>query len=161
MGQYTMVPFIRFFLPGIFYRACMDLVSKGGCFFSIVSPAETGCQPQRRSLAVMNVVASDRASSSHPAKNDRLAAITKGWIAAKTEIPGNTSGNTNLSPINDPNRIRLAIQSTKTLTGMLSNDGKTCQPAELKAGEPFLFRFEIYNYSWLKLSYYNGSEPLS
>jgi len=134
------------------------------------------------SLAAMNAIAADRASASHPAKKDRLAAITRGWNGAKAELPaGNTSGNTNttpggnpggnpsgnqggnsggninLPPVDDPSWISLTIQSNKTQTVQLSDDGKTYQPAEIKAGEPFLFRFEIYQYGWLKLPYFNGS----
>lgn len=140
------------------------------------------------SLAAMNAIATDQASSSHPGKKDRLAAITRGWNAAKAEVPGNTSGNgsgnqgnnppanppsnpptnpntnpggqgqgnTNLPPVDDPSWISLTVQSNKTETLMLSDDGKTYQPAEIKAGEPFLFRFEIYQYGWLKLPYFNG-----
>jgi hypothetical protein len=142
------------------------------------------------SLAAMNAIASDQASSSHPAKRDRLSAITRGWNTAKAEVPGNTSGNpggnsggnpggntggnpggnqggnpggnsgksgnTNLPPVDDPSWISLTVQSTKSETLMLSDDGKTFQPAEIKAGEPFLFRFEIYQYGWLKLPYFNG-----
>ena len=138
------------------------------------------------SLAAMNAIASDQASATHPGKRDRLAAITRGWNTAKTEVPGNTSGNTNgnqgnnpptnpggnqggnnggntngsgntnLPPVDDPSWISLTVQSTKTETFMLSDDGKSYQPAEIKAGEPFLFRFEIYQYGWLKLPYFNG-----
>ena len=36
------------------------------------------------------------------------------------------------------------------------DDGKIFQPAEIKAGEAFLFRFEIYQFGWLKLPYFNG-----
>ena len=142
------------------------------------------------SLAAMNAIATDRASNTHPAKRDRLAAITRGWNTASTETPGNTigntngnqggnpggnsggnqggnqggnnggntggTGNTNLPPADDPSWISLTLQSTKTQTVMLSDDGKTYQAAEIKAGEPFLFRFEIYQYGWLKLAYFNG-----
>jgi len=156
------------------------------------------------SLAAMNAIATDQASSSHPAKRDRLAAITRGWNTAKAETPGNTNpnsgdnqgnnppvnpntnpntggnqgnypptnpntnpggnnggntsgqGNTNLPPVDDPSWISLSVQSTKTQTVQLSDDGKTYQPAEIKAGEPFLFRFEVYQYGWIKLPYFNG-----
>jgi hypothetical protein len=138
------------------------------------------------SLAAMNAIATDQASATHPGKKDRLAAITRGWNAAKAEVPGNTngntsgnqgnnppinpntnqggnnggnsggSGNTNLPPVDDPSWISLSVQSSKTETLQLSDDGKTYQPAEIKAGEPFLFRFEIYQYGWLKLPYFNG-----
>jgi hypothetical protein len=130
------------------------------------------------SLAAMNAIASNQASSSHPAKKDRLAAITRGWNAAKAEGPGNTgvntnpnqgggnpggnpsnnggTGNTNLPPATDASWINLTIQSTKTETVLLSDDGKTYQQAEIPAGQAFRFLFEIYNYGWLKLPYYNG-----
>ena len=138
------------------------------------------------SLAAMNAIATDQASATHPVKRDRLAAITRGWNTAKAETPGNTNGNTsgnqgnnppanpntnpggnnggntngqgntNLPPADDPSWISLSVQSTKTETVQLSDDGKTYQPAEIKAGEPFLFRFEIYQYGWLKLPYFNG-----
>ncbi|MGB5008018.1 MAG: hypothetical protein WBO39_13855 [Ferruginibacter sp.] len=137
------------------------------------------------SIAAISAIASDRASSTHPAKADRVAAITRGWKNAKTEMPANTggnaggnsggtnptnptnpagnqggntggSGNTNLPPADDPSWINLSIQSTKNETVLLSDDGKTYQQAEIKAGEPFVFLFEIYKYGWLKLPYFNG-----
>jgi len=49
-----------------------------------------------------------------------------------------------------------AFQSNKTEKVMLSDDGKNYQAAEIKAGEAFVFRFEIYQYGWLRLPYYNG-----
>src|SRR5688572_4363280 len=130
----------------------------------------------QESVAAMRAIASDRASASHPAKSDRLNAISKGWNAAEGSAnptspsptdpqvptspenpsnpnPGN-SGNTD--PANDPSWIGLTIQSNKTETVLLSDDGKNFQQAELKPGEPFVFKFEIYNYGWLRLKYYNG-----
>lgn len=125
------------------------------------------------SVAAITAIASDRASSTHPAKKDRVAAITKGWNSAKNEGPasgggnngntggntgteGNNSGNTNTPPLDDPSWINLTIQSNKNEKVMLSDDGKNYQVAEIKAGEAFVFRFEIYQYGWLKLPYYNG-----
>ena len=130
----------------------------------------------QQSVAAMKAIASDRASASHPAKSDRLEAITKGWNSAAgttnptspspTEPqvptspepptnpnPGN-SGNTN--PADDPSWIGLSIQSNKPETVLLSDDGKNFQSTEIKPGEPFIFKFEIYNYGWLRLKYYNG-----
>jgi len=137
------------------------------------------------SIAAISAIASDRASSTHPAKADRVAAITRGWNNAKTEMPANTggnaggnsggtnptnptnpagnqggntggAGNTNLPAADDPSWINLTIQSTKDETVLLSDDGKTYQQAEIKAGQPFVFLFEIYKYGWLKLPYFNG-----
>lgn len=130
-----------------------------------------------QSVAAMKTIASDKASATHPAKADRVASISKGWSLAKTE-PGNTNtggntggttntggntntntntgGNTNTDPATDPSWIALTVQSTKTETVYLSDDGKNYQPAEIKAGQSFVFKFEIYNYGWLRLPYYNG-----
>ena len=71
---------------------------------------------------------------------------------------GNPSNNGNgqTSPDNDPSWIALYIQSNKDETVQLSDDGKTYQPATIKAGQPFVFKFEIYQYGFLKLPYYNG-----
>ncbi len=133
------------------------------------------------SIAAISAIASDKASSTHPAKKDRITAITNGWNAAKasntgTTNPGNTGGNqpppvtppttgggntgggntTNLPPADDPSWIALTIQSTQTESVLLSDDGKNYMSASIRAGEAFVFRFEIYNYGWLKLKYFNG-----
>ncbi len=123
-----------------------------------------------QSIAAMQSIATDRASSTHPAKRDRLAAITKGWNQAKAASanagnggnntggnptgPGNNSNTTD--PATDPSWIALSIISSKNETVYLSDDGKNFQAAEIKAGQPFFFKFEIYNYGWLKLPYFNG-----
>lgn len=48
------------------------------------------------------------------------------------------------------------MQSSKDETVYLSDDGKSYSAAVIKAGEPFVFLFEVYNYGWLRLPYYNG-----
>jgi hypothetical protein len=145
------------------------------------------------SIAAISTIASDKASSTHPAKKDRVAAITRGWNQAKAEIAsgntnggstttgggntggggtsggggttttgggtsgGNTGGNTaNVPPADDPSWINLTVQSTKDEQVLLSDDGKNYTPATIKAGEGFLFRFEIYQYGYLRLPYFNG-----
>ena len=131
-----------------------------------------------QSIAAMKSIATDKASSTHPAKNDRLAAITKGWNQAKADAvkkgtasntgggtnpsppPGPGNNNTNTDPSTDPSKdpswIALGITSTNNETVYLSDDGKNYQAVEIKVGQPFVFKFEIYNYGWLKLPYYNG-----
>jgi hypothetical protein len=141
--------------------------------FSGYVMAKLGASLQQ-SVAAMQAIATDRASASHPAKKDRLDAISKGWNSGKTSaaptIPSPTDPQTpttptdptnpgNTTPANDPNDpswIGLTIQSNKTETVLLSDDGKNFQPAEIKPGETFVFKFEIYNYGWLRLKYYNG-----
>jgi Peptidase family M48 len=127
-----------------------------------------------QSVAAMKTIATDKASATHPAKADRITSITKGWNLAKSEVKntanntganGNTGGNTNNgsggnnnsnNTNTDASWIGLSIQSTKNETVYLSDDGKTYQPAEIAAGQPFVFKFEIYNYGWLRLPYFNG-----
>jgi hypothetical protein len=126
--------------------------------------------------AAMEKIGTDRATTTHPSKKDRLTAIAAGWDMAKKQAgaataptPNNTptvpttgtntnGGNTNTTtdPNTDPSWIALYMQSNQTETVQLSDDGKNYQPAQIKAGEPFVFKFEIYNYGFLKLKYYNG-----
>lgn len=139
------------------------------------------------SIAAISAIATDYASNTHPAKRDRVAAITRGWNTGAGTAPGtpipnpgsttnpntggntnpNTGGNTNpntggnsgqgnTSPADDPSWINLTMQSNKAETVMLSDDGKSYQQAEIKPGEPFVFKFEVYEYGWLKLPYFNG-----
>lgn len=137
-----------------------------------------------QALAAMKAIGTDRETSTHPAKADRLTAITRGWNAAKANTTASTAntgastpppppaqttpGNTG-TPVNtgttstgqtdaqtDPTWIGLSIQSNQDETVQLSDDGKTYLPATIKAGESFLFKFEIYQWGWLKLPYYNG-----
>ena len=127
----------------------------------------------QQSQAAMNAIGTPRASSTHPAKNDRLVAITRGWnsalanAGAGTANSGSTSGAGNgrpapttskvpTTPENDPSWIALYIQSNKDETVQLSDDGRTFQPAIIKVGQPFVFKFEIYQYGFLRLPYYNG-----
>ncbi len=141
-----------------------------------------------QALAAMKAIGTEQQTTTHPAKADRLTAITRGWNAAKAsatastankEIPKvnnpvptqttppvaqnptpNTSGSGGNTPQtnaeNDPSWIALYMQSNKDETVQLSDDGKTFQDAPIKAGQPFVFKFEIYQYGWLKLPYYNG-----
>ena len=131
----------------------------------------------------MQAVGTDRATSTHPAKADRVSAITRGWNEGKkntgqvnapvnppannpttppTTNPPSNSGNNNgtVDPTTDPNKdpswIGLTIQSNKAETVLLSDDGRNFQKADIKANEPFYFKFEIYSYGWLRLPYYNG-----
>ena len=127
----------------------------------------------QQSQAAMNAIGTPRASATHPAKNDRLVAITRGWNSALANAapttantgsstgPGNgnpapTTSNVPTTPENDPSWIALYIQSNKDETVQLSDDGRTFQPAVIKAGQPFVFKFEVYQYGFLRLPYYNG-----
>jgi hypothetical protein len=143
-----------------------------------------------QSVAAIQTIATEKASSTHPAKKDRVTAITKGWnrAAAEMKAGGTTTGgggtagtgtgntgtgntgagntgtgntgtggnNTQTDPATDPTWISLSMQNTQTESVLLSDDGKNFQPAEIKPGTPFVFKFEIYQYGWLKLKFFNG-----
>ena len=141
-----------------------------------------------QALAAMNTIGTNNQTATHPAKADRLKAITRGWNAAKensaaagantgtqtspppkptptpsgntgTPINTGTTGTTGTGtadPQTDASWIALTIQSNQDETVQLSDDGKTFVPATIKAGQAFVLKFEIYQWGWLKLPYYNG-----
>lgn len=118
-------------------------------------------------IAAMEQIASPRASSSHPAKADRLAAITRGWNYARGVT--NTGPSTGGSPAPTPNPapqpqqnppppasdaswIYLSLYGNSDMTVYLSDDGKNFQAVPLKTTQPFVFKFEVYNYGWLRFA---------
>ncbi|HEV7331951.1 MAG TPA: M48 family metalloprotease [Flavisolibacter sp.] len=128
-------------------------------YFSGFVMAKMGAS-QAEARAAMEKIAAARGSASHPARADRLAAIAQGWNAA--------SGATNTPPpvVNNPQQqppqqqgqsgtvdaswIYLSLYANSNMTVYLSDDGRTYNEAPLKVGEPFVFKFEVYNYGWLR-----------
>lgn len=131
-----------------------------------------------QSVAAIKTIATDQASSTHPGKADRVDAISRGWDKGyqdrmtKNNTTTNTGTNTPTTPpvtvptnpVPNPNPtqevdaswIGLTMQSSKDETVLLSDDGKNYQQAVIKAGQAFVFKYEIYNYGYLKLRYFNG-----
>lgn len=120
--------------------------------------------------AAMNKIAATTASSTHPAKADRLRAIGNGWNYAQGLNNTSPAGGPQLpqpqqypqpqqqpqqNPTNsntDPSWIQLALYGNSDMEVYLSDDGKKYAPAPLKVSEPFVFKFEVYNYGWLRFS---------
>ena len=110
--------------------------------------------------AAMEQIASPRASSSHPAKTDRLNAIAKGWNSAKGVAVETRPNNPVpvpqpqqkpvLSSENDGSWIHLSLQANSNMRVYLSDDGRQFTPAQLKTNEPFVFKYEVYDYGWLR-----------
>jgi hypothetical protein len=123
----------------------------------------------------MQKIATDYGSSSHPPKNERLAAITQGWNYAKglktdpthptgqgtatpqtggvgTTNPQNPTKPPTTNPQTDLSWIYLQHYGDQAMTVYLSDDGRKFEPVELKPGEPFVFKFDIYQYGWMRLS---------
>jgi len=107
----------------------------------------------------METIASPRASASHPAKADRLNSIAKGWNYAKGL--SNTNGNTTTAPqpqqnpplpAEDASWIYLSLYGNNEMAVYLSDDGKKYTEAPLETTQPFVFKFEVYNYGWLRFT---------
>ena len=118
--------------------------------------------------AAMSQIASPRASASHPAKADRLNAIANGWnnaSGATVETPAKNPAPATKKPApkqqapvpdeNDADWIHLSLRGNSGMTVLLSDNGRQFTQANLTTGKPFVFKFEIYDYGWLRFG--NGS----
>jgi hypothetical protein len=124
--------------------------------FSGIVMASLGAT-QDQAKAAMNAVSSEHASSTHPGKRDRLNAIALGWQSVNKDgtvtqetTPAKPQDKTNASKYSD--WIRLTNPNANTLYVELSDDGKNFQQVALEAGKEFVFRYEIYNYGWIRVS---------
>lgn len=111
--------------------------------------------------SAMEQIASSQASASHPAKADRLNAISRGWNYAKGLATENQGSNTSPAPqpqqnpppsANDASWIYLSLYGNNDMSVYLSDDGKNYSAAPLKSTQPFVFKFEVYNYGWMRFS---------
>lgn len=106
--------------------------------------------------AAMEKIASNRASASHPARADRLIAIAQGWNQANgtsnTPPPVTNNPQQQTPAGNDASWIYLSLYGNSNMTVYLSDDGRTYHEAPIKVGEPFVFKYEVYNYGWLRFS---------
>ena len=113
--------------------------------------------------AAMSQIASPQASSSHPAKADRLSAITNGWNNGSTinETPAQNPVPTIKTPSQKPQQvpapaenneswIHLSLRGNANMTVFLSDDGRQFSSAQLKIDKPFVFKYEVYDYGWLR-----------
>lgn len=111
--------------------------------------------------AAMDKIASPYASSTHPAKNDRLNAIANGWNYAKGLTRTKNAPTSSPTPqpqqnpppaTNDASWIYLSLYGNNEMTIYLSDDGKTFSAVPLKTTQPFVFKFEMYNYGWMRFA---------
>lgn len=131
-------------------------------FFSGYVMARMGASLEEAEVA-MSKIASPQASSSHPGKADRLNAIAKGWNSAKTGNNEKTSRNSAPVPQSQPQQkmppastnddaswIHLSLYGNSNMTVYLSDDGRNFSQAQLKTNEAFVFKYEVYDYGWLR-----------
>jgi hypothetical protein len=110
--------------------------------------------------AAMERIATPRASSTHPARADRLNAITNGWNYAQglsnttkgTGTPVPQPQDNPPLPSNDASWIYLSLYGNTDMSVYLSDDGKQFTAAPLKTTQPFVFKFDVYDYGWLRFS---------
>ena len=122
--------------------------------------------------AAMSKIASPQASSTHPGKADRLNAIAKGWSSAtsgNTQTTNTTAGNPAPAPKRQPQSypqpqqrnepvannddaswIHLSLYGNSNMTVYLSDDGRQFSAAQVKTNQPFVFKYEVYDYGWLR-----------
>jgi hypothetical protein len=143
-------------------------------YFSGYVMAKLGASLQE-ARGAMETIASPRASGTHPAKADRLNAIAEGWNSAKGVSGNNTGSNNgnngnnngnsrNIPPTLPPQQqqtppsasdaswIYLSLYGNDEITVYLSDDGRKFTPAPLTPAQPFVFKFEVYSYGWMRLS---------
>lgn len=130
-------------------------------YFSGYVMAKLGAS-QREARAAMEKIASPSASASHPGKADRLTAITNGWNYAMGNT--NSTGSNRPRPAtpqpqqnpppasNDASWIYLSLYGSNDMTVYLSDNGKDFSEVPLKTTQPFVFKYEVYNYGWLRFS---------
>jgi hypothetical protein len=110
--------------------------------------------------AAMAQIASPRASSTHPGKTDRLNAIGNGWNSANkivnqppVKLPSpvpQPDQSEQPSSTNDADWIHLSLYGNSNMNVFLSDDGRKFTKAPVKTSEPFVFKYDIYNYGWLR-----------
>lgn len=105
-------------------------------------------------IAAMEQIASPRASATHPAKADRLNAISRGWNYAKglSTSPAPPPQQNPPPPANDASWIYLYLYGNNEMSVYLSDDGKAYTAAPLKTTQPFVFKFEVYNHGWMRFT---------
>lgn len=110
--------------------------------------------------AAMEKIAATRGSATHPAKADRLRSIGNGWNYAQGLNNTSPAGGPQLpqpqqnptASNNDPSWIHLSMYGNEDMSVYLSDDGKKYAAAPVKTSEPFVFKFDVYNYGWLRFS---------
>lgn len=110
--------------------------------------------------AAMEKIAATRGSTTHPAKADRLRSIGNGWNYAQGLNNTSPAGGPQLpqpqqdpaASNTDPSWIHLTMYGNQEMDVYLSDDGKKYSAAPVKTNQPFVFKFEVYNYGWLRFS---------
>ena len=128
-------------------------------YFSGYALAKVGASMADATAAIQKI-APVQGNSSHPGRDARVDAIRKGWYYSKAI---NTSPTTTARPavpqpqqnppppVSESGWINLALYGNNAMTVYLSDDGRNYSPVALKTTQPFVFKYEMYNYGFLRL----------
>ena len=128
-------------------------------YFSGYALAKVGASLADATAAIQKI-APVQGNSSHPGRDARVDAIQKGWYYSKaintsptaTARPAVPQPQQNPPPpVNESGWINLALYGNNAMTVYLSDDGRNYSPVALKTTQPFVFKYEMYNYGFLRL----------
>jgi hypothetical protein len=147
-------------------------------YFSGYVMAKLGATTNDATVA-MRKISPVYAIGSHPGAADRVNTIEAGWNDGKTALAGNNPPvpqvrqNSPVVAANNTGRnrmpqarqnptvltdndsgdwIHMYSKAANPMTVYLSDDGRTFNPALVKTTQPFVFKFEIYDYGYLRFS---------
>lgn len=128
-------------------------------YFSGYALAKVGATLSE-ATAAMQRISPLQGNASHPGRAQRVDAIQKGWYYAKAINTSPTPAAR--PPVPQPQQnppptasgsgwINLSLYGNNAMTVYLSDDGRNFSPVALKTTQPFVFKYEIYNYGFLRL----------
>ncbi len=110
--------------------------------------------------AAMSKISPIQGNASHPGRAARVDAIQRGWYYAKGLNNSSTTAarppvpqpqQNPPPPVNGSDWINLSLYGNNAMTVYLSDDGRNYSPVALKTTQPFVFKYEIYDYGFLRL----------
>jgi hypothetical protein len=131
-------------------------------YFSGYALAKVGASREDATAAIQ-AIAPTEGDASHPGRAARVDAIQRGWNYAKAINSSNSSSKTVARPsvpqpqqnppppVSESGWINLALYGNNAMTVYLSDNGRNYSPVALKTTQPFVFKYEIYNYGFLRL----------
>lgn len=128
-------------------------------YFSGYALAKIGATLGEATAAIQKI-APAQGDASHPGRAERVYAIQRGWnyanainsTTARTARPPVPQPQENPPPaVSESGWINLALYGNNAMTVYLSDNGRNYSPVTLKTTQPFVFKYEIYNYGFLRL----------
>lgn len=128
-------------------------------YFSGYALAKIGASLSDATAAIQKI-APAQGNASHPGRAERVNAIQRGWYyanatntstAKSARVPVPQPQENPPPQVSEGGWINLALYGNNAMTVYLSDDGRNYSPVTLKTTQPFVFKYEIYNYGFLRL----------